>query len=116
MNITRLYADRDGESHFGEIEIALRDMGPIGRLSERLPVKEIIFRENDADYDYDWHNAPQRQYIVLLDGEIEIEVSDGEKKVFRGGDVLLVEDVDGKGHRTRVTNNEPRRSLFVTLE
>ncbi len=115
MNITRLYADRDGESHFGEIEIDLRDMGPIGRLSERSPVKEIIFRENDADYDYDWHNAPQRQYIVLLDGEIEIEVSDGEKRLFRGGDVLLVEDVTGKGHRTRVTNNKPRRSLFVTL-
>lgn len=116
MNITRLYADRDGESHFGEIEIDLNDSGPIGKLSEKLPVKSIIFRENDAGYDYDWHNAPERQYIVLLDGEIEIEVSDGEKRLFRGGDVLLVEDVTGKGHRTRATNNKPRRSLFVTLE
>ena len=53
---------------------------------------------------------------MLLDGEIEIEVSGGERKIFRGGDVLLVEDVTGKGHRTRVTNNRPRRSVFVTLE
>lgn len=115
MRITRVYSDGNGDSHFGEIEIGLGDSGPIGRLSERLPVNSIIFRENDASYDYDWHNAPEKQYIVLLDGEIEIEVSDGEKRIFRSGDVLFVEDVDGRGHRTRVTNNLPRRSLFVTL-
>ena len=116
MKITRLYSGSDGESHFGEIEIDLEDMGPIGRLSVRSPVKSIIFRENDADYDYDWHNAPERQYIVLLDGEIEIEASDGEKRMFRGGDILLVEDVVGKGHKTRATNNMPRRSVFITLD
>ncbi len=116
MKITRIYSDPSGESRFGEIELVLGDAGPIGRLSERFPVNSIIFRENDAGYDYDWHNAPERQYIVLLDGEIELEVSDGEKRIFRGGDVLLVEDVTGKGHRTRVTNNRPRRSVFITLE
>ncbi len=52
----------------------------------------------------------------MLDGEIEIEVSDGEKHTFRGGDILLVEDVEGRGHRTRVINNKPRRSIFVTVE
>jgi hypothetical protein len=115
MKITRVYSDPSGESHFGEIDIGLADSGPVGRLSERFPVKSIIFRENDAGYDYDWHNAPERQYIVLLDGEIEIEVGDGEKRIFRGGDVIFVEDVEGRGHRTRVTNNRPRRSVFVTL-
>ncbi|HKQ33293.1 MAG TPA: hypothetical protein VJV40_08810 [Thermodesulfobacteriota bacterium] len=115
MKIIRIYSDDKGESHFGGLDIALADSGPIGRLSERFPVKSIIFRENDAGYDYDWHNAPERQYILLLDGEIEIEVSDGEKRIFRGGDVIFVEDTEGKGHRTRVTNDRPRRSVFVTL-
>lgn len=116
MNLTRIYADEQGASHFENREIQFKDAGEIGRLSIRHPASGIIFRENDADYDFDWHTAPQRQYIILLDGEIEIEVSDGEKRRFRGGDVLLVEDVTGKGHRTRVTNNQPRRSIFVTLE
>jgi hypothetical protein len=115
MKITRVYSDPSGVSHFGEIDIGLADSGPVGRLSERFPVKSIIFRENDAGYDYDWHPAPERQYIMLLDGEIEIEVGDGEKRIFRGGDVIFVEDTEGKGHRTRVTNNRPRRSVFVTL-
>jgi hypothetical protein len=116
LKITRVYAGAAGDSHFSEIDIPLKDGGIIGRLSERQPVKNIIFRENDGDYDYDWHCAPQRQYIVLLDGEIELEASDGEKRRFRGGDILLVEDVSGRGHRTRTVNNKPRRSVFVTLD
>lgn len=116
MRITRVYADAAGESHFGELDVPLKDGGAIGRLSERRPVRSIIFRENDADYDFDWHCAPQRQYIVLLDGEIEIETGDGEKRRFRGGDILLVEDVTGRGHRTRTVNHRPRRSVFVTLD
>ena len=51
----------------------------------------------------------------MLDGEIEIETSDGETRRFSGGDILLVEDVDGRGHRTRTVNNQPRRSLFLPL-
>ncbi len=115
MKITRIYADAQGISHFEDVEIPLRAAGEIGRLSTRVPVTGLIFRENDADYDYDWHTAPEPQYVVLLDGEIEIEVSDGERRRFRGGDVLLLEDTTGGGHRTRVTNNQGRRSLFVTL-
>jgi len=115
MRITRIYSDANGESHFENVEISLKDAGEIGRLSERFPASGIIFRENDADYDYDWHTAPARQYIIMLDGEIEIEVGSGEKRRFRGGDILLVEDVSGRGHKTRVTNHQPRRSIFVTL-
>ena len=116
MKVTRVFADAAGESHFDTLDIELEDHGTIGRLSERQPVGSVIFRENDADYDFDWHNAPQRQYIVLLDGEIEIETSDGEKRRFRGGDILRVEDVDGRGHRTRTVNDQPRRSLFLPLD
>jgi hypothetical protein len=116
VKVTRVYADGAGDSHFAELEVRLKDGGAIGRLSPAHPVTDIIFRENDGDYDYDWHCAPQRQYIVLLDGEIELETSDGETRRFRGGDILLVEDVTGRGHRTRTVDSQPRRSLFVTLD
>ena len=116
MIITTVYADKEGESHFGELEIELTDAGELGRLSDRFPARHIIFRENDHDYDYDWHHAPDKQYIILLEGHIEIEVSDGEKRAFSGGDIIFVEDVTGKGHRTRTTDGRPRRSVFVTID
>lgn len=58
----------------------LKNNGEIGFLSDKTPVKELIFRKVKPDYDYDFHKAPQKQYIILLDGEIEIETSLGEKR------------------------------------
>ena len=115
MKITRVYADKDGESHFDEVEIPLEDAGTIGRLSAPVEATGVVFRENAPDYDYDWHHAPRRQYVVLLDGEIELEVSDGEKRRLTGGEILLLEDTFGKGHRTRSLGGKPRRSLFIVL-
>lgn len=116
MRITRIFADAQGESHFEDRDIPLADGGPLGAMSERMPAHGVIFRENEPGYDLDWHCAPRRQYIVLLDGEIELTVSDGETRRFRGGDVVLVEDTTGKGHRTRHTRPERRRSLFIPLD
>jgi hypothetical protein len=116
VKITRVYADEHGESHFGDLELALRDAGPIGRLSEEIPAKGVIFRKNDPGYDYDWHTAPRRQFIVLLDGAIEIETSDGSRRTFQGGEVLLLEDTLGRGHRTRNVEARERRSVFIVLD
>lgn len=115
MQITRVYATPDGVSHFEDVDVPLAEAGPIGRLSRPEEARHVVFRETAPDYDYDWHPAPARQYIVLLDGEIEIEVGDGATRRFRGGDVLLVEDTAGRGHRTRTVDGKRRRSLFVTL-
>jgi uncharacterized cupin superfamily protein len=80
-----------------------------------VAAESVVFRETGADYDYDWHPAPARQFVVLLDGEIEIEVGNGEIRRFTGGEVLLLEDTTGRGHRTRNVGAVPRRSLFIPL-
>lgn len=113
MTVTRIYETPDGESHFGTIEVELEEGGEIGRLSALYPAAGLIFRETPPGYDYDWHRAPARQYIVLLDGEIE--VGSGERRRFSGGDILLVEDTNGRGHRTRTIGDRARRSLFIPI-
>ena len=80
------------------------------------PAKGVIFREVEPDYDWNFHTAPQKQYIVLLEGEIEIETSLGNKRIFGPGEVLLVEDTTGKGHKTRNLQQVKRKSLFIVLE
>ncbi len=115
FNITRIYSDPKGESRFEEFTISLEESGEIGFLSERIPAKDIIFRKVKPKYDYDFHTAPQRQFIILLDGEIEIETSLHEKRTFKGGDILLVEDTGGKGHKTRNLQDRERKSVFITL-
>lgn len=113
--VTRVYSDEKGESRFEDILIPMNDAGEIGFLSDELPAKGIIFREVKPSYDYNFHNAPQKQYLILIDGVIEIETSFGEKRTFKAGDVLLLEDTSGKGHRTKNVVEAKRRSVFVTL-
>lgn len=113
--ITRVYSDENGDTHFAEEVIPLEHAGTIGYLSKRWPAKEILFRYVGADYSFDYHTAPEKQLIVLLDGAIEIETSLGVRRVFFSGAVILVEDTTGKGHKTKNVANAERKSLFITL-
>jgi hypothetical protein len=115
FQVTRIYSDANGDTHFEDIIIPLIEAGNIGRLSAKEPASGIIFREVDPGYDWNFHVAPQRQYNILVDGEIEIETSLGEKRIFKGGEVLLLEDTSGKGHRTRNIQPINRKSIFITL-
>lgn len=116
MKITRLYTGPDNESHFEDIDIELEDAGNIGHLSEKLDATGIIFRRTDPDYNYTWHNAPRRQYIIMLNGSVDVEIGDGTTRRFSTGDVLFFEDTTGRGHISRAVNNQPRTSVFVTLD
>jgi uncharacterized protein YjlB len=116
MHITRLFTGEDGESHFEDLEIETAQQGDIGALSARYSATGVIFRETTGEYDYDWHHAPARQYVVMLQGRVEIELGDGTRRQFGPGDVLLAEDTTGRGHRSRAVDGQARRSLFITLE
>jgi quercetin dioxygenase-like cupin family protein len=115
FSVTRIYSDAQGESHFENISMPLNEAGSVGRLSDLLPATGVVFRDVSPGYDWDFHTAPQKQYIILLDGEIEIETSLGERRIFKGGEVLLVEDVTGKGHRTKNLLPARRKSIFIIL-
>lgn len=116
MKISRVYTDPEGESHFDEIEIDLLDAGDIGQLSELQEATGIIFRETAEDYDYAWHPAPRRQYVIFLEGQADFTVSDGETRRFGGGDVVLLEDISGKGHYSKAVDGKRRKTLFITLD
>src|SRR5436853_1864804 len=116
MKIHRLYADKNGESHFEDVEITFTESSRAGRLSKRLPANGIIFREVQPDYDLDWHPAPRRQYIINLDAGVQITASDGEARRIGAGEVILVEDTSGKGHLSKAIDGKVRNCIFVTLE
>jgi len=117
VKITRIYSGDDGESHFEDIEIPLTDRGgAIGAISKLENATGVLFRKTEGDYDYDFHNAPRRQYVINLDASVEIEVGDGTKRVLGPGDILLAEDTSGRGHISRAVDGKPRRSLFITLD
>src|SRR5215213_1772018 len=98
MNYVRMYADAKGESHLEDVVPASADVQAAIEPAATLPVNLMRFVTTEASYDRSWHNAPWRQYVVTLSGTWEIETSDGDIRRFGPGDVLLAEDLTGKGH------------------
>lgn len=114
MKITRLYNGDDNLSHFEDIELDIETERELGAYSKKLSVEGMLFRRFPAGLIFDWHNAPTKQYIIYQQGQVEVQASDGEIRIFNPGDVLLAVDLDGTGHITKTLS--AGRSIIVTLE
>ena len=112
MRITRIYADEHGESHFADAEVPTEatvlfaglPAFSLTRFSPPTPIK--LFAVPAALDVADLHNAPMRQLAVALNGTVEYETSDGEIRRAAQGEIVLVEDITGRGHITRFTEGE----------
>jgi len=116
MRIHNLYCDEHGESHFRDIEVEWETKRNASMLSRPIPAREIVFRRTSGDYETAFHPASRRQFIINLDGGVQITASDGEVRVIGPGEVLLVEDTSGKGHISTSISAKMRHSVFVRLE
>jgi uncharacterized cupin superfamily protein len=110
MAITRLYTGDDGQTHLEELDLASHP-----ELASLQSTKGIVFRRSEPGYFSDWHNAPRRQFVITLEGEVEIGLGDGTVHRFGPGHVTLAEDLTGKGHTTRVVGNKPRLTATIPL-
>jgi len=111
MLITRVYTGDDGQAHFEEMET---DDFP--NPESLLNVTGIRFRIQQPGAFSDWHQESRRNYIITLSGEGELGIGDGTLRTIRPGEVMLVEDLTGQGHTTRVTSSEPRITAQIPLE
>jgi hypothetical protein len=120
MHYTRLYADDNGLSHFGDGDIRLNETAyappaPPFFLSDPEAAQAVAVTEIPAGWVGDWHPSPKLQWWFQLAGEVEVEVSNGEKRRFVAGSIVRVEDTTGRGHITRVVSAEPVRAVYVQL-
>ncbi|KAK9710205.1 hypothetical protein K7432_008596 [Basidiobolus ranarum] len=113
FKVTRIVTTSDGGSKFLHMDIPLDITNPLGNLSKKYDVKGVVFRETEGTYDLDWHNAPCKQFIIMVDGSVDITTTDMETRRFNTGDIILVEDTEGKGHRSKNVDGKPRKSMFV---
>jgi hypothetical protein len=119
MKITRFYATDNGESRFVDLDIPTEHgrkdaEGNILRLSNAYTSPNVCFVELPDGMVQSWHNAPARQIVVILSGELEVGTTDGQTRRWRAGEVFLASDVTGKGHTTR-TIGGPARVMFAPL-
>ena len=101
MKLTRIYAGNDGESHFEDIDLPL-DTTQRRATSDALPASFVAFGLSETMLPpQDWHPAPRRQLVTLIQGRLEIEVADGSRRQFGIGESFIADDLTGHGHLTR---------------
>ena len=120
MKYTKIYADKEGESHFIDVEIELEPVdfappAPPINLSPYIPATQYAFCVFPSGWFGDWHPTPRKQIFFFLSGEMEVLVGDGEIRRFNAGSVVLVEDTTGKGHVSRVVSSTDVVTAVVQL-
>ena len=60
------------------------------------------------------HTAPQPQYIIYLEGEVEVSASGGETRRFKPGNVLFATDTEGEGHVSKMITKG--KSAIITTQ
>jgi hypothetical protein len=114
MKATLIYTGDDGESHLRDLDIPLVD-SPYGAISHWVPITGVAFRQNPDDgLTLDFHVAPRRQFVITLEGAVEIDCGNGERRRIGAGDIIVAADTTGKGHISRDVES-PRRSIFLPL-
>ena len=105
--MVHLYADANGISHFRDLEI-----------TPQMPPQKatnVTFSRFPAGTDRGMIVPPNRHYVFFMAGQTEIGAGDGVKKVFHPGDILLIDDVGGKGHTSRVLPGAERMTMHVAM-
>ena len=118
LNYTRLGVNDSGETYFAEESIEL-NLWPSGLAMVSLtePSESIrYFKAMPGWQMLELHYAPKRQYLLVLQGVLEIHTSTEQIKQFKQGSILLVEDTYGKGHRTRNAGNEDLVLVWVGVQ
>ena len=120
MRYARLFADDKGESHFDDIEIEftathyVQSAAPLD-FSPMFPATQVAFMRAPAGWASEFHVSSAHNMFVVLSGEWEVTASDGESRHFAAGSALLVEDITGKGHSSRVLNDMESIAAVVGL-
>ena len=112
VGYVRMYNDAAGESHFEDLTVGLeeRDFAPPAAPAYVAPFLEtsgtLFFGVHPGRGGETPHPTPQRQLFSILRGTVEVTVSDGERRRLGPGDLILVDDTEGKGHSTHVVGRD----------
>ena len=113
-----IFADEEGCSHFETktIDLEAKDYAPPApslNTSIMASADNSVFLELPIGWYGDWHPTPVRQWLVLMSGMCEFEAGDGEKVTRKAGDVVMLDDLIGKGHQTKVLGDESVRIAAI---
>lgn len=119
-----LFTDTDGYARFRESDVPLDEGSPAARLSAWMPVSGLQWRESPVGFRSDFHCTGAPQWLLVLQGCMEIGLQDGSVRQFLAGqhffsnDVLPLGEVFDPlrhGHCSRQVGPDPLVTAFIRV-
>lgn len=124
LNCTILYTDEDGRARFRDDPVTLGEGTPAARLSPLAHASGVQWRHSPAGFRSDFHCTTTPQWLVVLQGRMEIGLQDGSTRVFGPGEAFFSNDTlppgsqfdpQLHGHCSRALDDAPLVTMFVRV-
>ena len=112
MKMIRMYTGPDNRSHLEELPLALKQETEIVESMLLSPLNGQANLRISTGTMPNLHPAPRKQYLVLLEGNLDVIVGDGQTMAVGAGDIIKVEDTSGEGHLLRFRDGCERYMFF----
>lgn len=119
MKIPSLNADAKGDSYFTEVETAAPGstfVGPGGPGIRYIDTESWQIWEMQPGHFRDFKPNQEPQCLAIMAGKLAVTASVGETRSFARGDMLLLQDLTGKGHALRAYGVEPCTVFLLTMK
>ena len=116
-----LYTDAQGVSHFKQEELpfkaapipGLKDPPIMASLPGASSATLLLLKAGQVE---DWHNAPRKQFMFVVQGASQVTASDGTVKEFHAGELVLLDDTKGKGHITKAIGRTDHIGMAISVQ
>jgi hypothetical protein len=121
MQYEKLCIDPSGKTHFERVTLKLeeadyRPPAPMLFVSHAVQASALQFIRLPVGWVGENICPPQHQFLLCLEGQLEVRTSDGEKRTFGPGEAVLMEDTSGKGHSSHVKGGKDLVAAIVSLK
>lgn len=105
LSYLRIFADEKGESQAEWLDLPMSTKvfappAPSLDTSVASKASTITMLRLAPGWHGGWHPTPVKQWLFILGGEVNLQVSGGASYVLAAGSMILLEDTTGRGHQT----------------
>jgi hypothetical protein len=120
--LPELFTDTDGRAKFRDLRVDLTEGSPAARLSPLTQGSGHQFRMSPVGFKSSFHCTTTPQWLIVLQGAMEIGLQDGSSRIFKAGQCFYSNDTlptgaafDDQlhGHRSRQVGDEPLVTVFI---
>jgi quercetin dioxygenase-like cupin family protein len=116
MILPHIFSDPMGHSMLGTTEFPeIKGQGGLAMTSAHQDVSFWEMMQHEPGDFLDFHPTDSNRFVIVLSGQVDLTVSNGDVIRFGRGEMLSLADVAGQGHMMKFVGLEPCEMLSIAM-